>query len=263
MSLRAYRTFQALILAALGIFLMSKIMDGRILLYINQRFVLLVLLAALGLIFLAQLVLSERPALQDDPEGLEHPGHDHSGCDHTCHDHSHEAGEQRQGWVLWLVALPLFIGVLVPERPLGVSALENRGINTNANMSVRGGASLALQIPSTQRTVLDWLRVFNESTDSQAYESQPADVTGFVYHDARLEGSHFMVGRFTLACCVADATALGMVVDWPEAAALSDNRWVRVRGPVSTFNLDGRNLPLIKAEQVEVIPQPEQPYLFP
>lgn len=241
MNLRAYRTFQAMILAALGIYLLSKVYDGRILLYINQRFVILVLLAAFGLLALAQVVLHERP------------------------DVGSQAAEQpagRPGWALWLVVLPLLAGLLVPARPLGVSALANRGINTGAGLTARAGSGAlnAIAIPSTQRSVLDWIRISN---DGNLAPGEMADVVGFVYHDGRLPENQFLVGRFSIACCVADAVALGMVVSWPDAAGLPDNRWVRVAGPLQVYSLEGRNLPMIAAQRVEIIPEPEQPYLFP
>jgi uncharacterized repeat protein (TIGR03943 family) len=85
-----------------------------------------------------------------------------------------------------------------------------------------GGArrrGLSLALPPAQRTVLDWIRLYGADRPARAH-GQPADVTGFVYHDPRLQPGQFMVGRFTIACCVADAMALGMVVDWPESAEL-------------------------------------------
>jgi putative membrane protein len=251
LNLRSYRTFQALILAALGFYMLAKVNDGRILLYINQRFVFLVLLAALGLIALAQVALRERPAPGSPgvEEGLS--GHSHGG---------QSAG--RAGWMLWLLALPVLIGLLIPERPLGASALEKRGINTASGLTVRPASSAlsAAQIPPAQRSVLDWIRLSNQES---LVTGEMADVVGFVYHDARLGEDQFLVGRFSIACCVADAVAVGMIVAWPEAANLPDNRWVRVRGPVQAVEWNGSDLPMIAAQQVEVIPEPEQPYLFP
>jgi putative membrane protein len=256
LSLRTYRTFQALILAALGLFLLFKISDGRILLYINQRFVILVLLGGLGLVILSQVVLRERPPIDPEPDGSpaaqpeDHDEHDHK---HDEHDH-----EPRRAWGLWLLALPLLIGLLIPQKALDASAIYNRGVNIGSGLAVPG--SLASQIPEEQRSVLDWIQL--SSADTPIVGGR-ADVSGFVYHDPRLEESIFLVGRFTIACCVADAAAYAMAVRWPDAQALPDNRWVRVRGTVSQIEVDGRLVPLIEAAQVEVIPEPVQPYLFP
>jgi hypothetical protein len=76
----------------LGIFLLSKVMDGRVLFYISQRFVLLVLLGAVGLIGLAQLVLRERPTGQ-----TKRKDHNHAGATRG-HDHS---GDRRAGCCGW------------------------------------------------------------------------------------------------------------------------------------------------------------------
>jgi uncharacterized repeat protein (TIGR03943 family) len=165
--------------------------------------------------------------------------------------------------MLWLVAVPLLVGLLVPEKPLGANVLETRGVNLTSGLIVQRGTAKSLEIPSTQRTVLDWIRIANEESSHASLEGQPADVTGFVYHDPRLGSSQFMVSRFSIACCVADAFALGMVVDWPDAAALPDNQWVRVRGRVHLLDLEGKKLPAIAAQEVQLIPEPVQPYLFP
>jgi len=248
MNLRAYRTYQALILGGLGIFLFSKVINGRVLLYINQRFVILVLLAAVALIFLAQFILRERPPAQAEAQ---------------------ESGRQngwqngQAGWALWLLALPLLIGILAPERPLGAGVLAVRGISTTSTYVIQSASTRALEIPSTQRSVLDWIRAVNEAPDHSAFAGQPADVTGFVYHDSRLGPGQFMVARFSIACCVADASAIGMVVDWSESAALQSNQWVRVRGPVHIIEMESKPIAAIQAVSLEPIPEPVQPYLFP
>lgn len=259
MNLRTYRTFEALVLAGLGIFFLARIGDGRILYYINQRFVVLTVFGALGFLFIAQVVMRARPPVESSESGPD---------DHHA-DHLHEADHEHSrnsGLTLWLVALPLLIGLLVPARPLGSAAAAVRGINTASPLTARTGVEAAgavVALPSTQRSVLDWIRVFKYAGDPAEYNGQPADVVGFVYRDIRLGEGQFMVARFSLTCCVADAVAIGMLVDWPEEASIPENVWVRVRGPVSVSELDGQTVALIDAESVEEIPQPEQPYLFP
>jgi uncharacterized membrane protein YcgQ (UPF0703/DUF1980 family) len=38
---------------------------------------------------------------------------------------------------------------------------------------------------------------------------------------------------------------------------------VRVRGSVQAANLNGQPIPLITAESIEQVTEPEQPYLYP
>jgi putative membrane protein len=246
MESRRARTFQALILALLGFFLLEKIWSGRILLYINQRFVLLILAAAVALIIMAQMVLTSRT---DTGE---------------AHDHGDgQDGKVSRANLAWL-ALPLILGFLVPARSLGTSGLANRGIQTGSLFSVQSSSgAVALDRPANQRTVLDWIRAFHAQSSPTGRNGEPVDVIGFVYHDPRLKSDQFLVGRYTVACCIADATAIGMTVHWTDAQSLQNNQWVRVQGTMTAGELDGAPVPAIIADQVTAIPEPDQPYLFP
>ena len=250
MNPKIYRTLQILILTAMGIFLAQKLLTGTLYYYINERFFGLVWFGVIGFLILAVILFRAR--------GQDTHDHDHS------HDHDHEHEGKGARWALFLVALPVLLGVLVPASPLGASAIGNRGISGTAPLTFDASGSLfQLEVPPNDRTILDWVRMFNFEKDLSSLTGQPADVVGFVYHDPRLEEGQFMVGRFTLSCCVADAFAIGMIVNWPEAEELPDNRWVRVKGPVDTLALDSQTMPLIRAESVQEVEEPAQPYLFP
>jgi len=252
MSLRTQRAFQALILAALGVFFLHKIWSGTLYWYINNRFLVLVLLAGIGFLALSQVALQNIRRKAQELESLD---------EHHADPHSHAT---LPAWGLVVVALPVLLGVLIPARPLSSSAIANKGINTTAPLTAaESGQTVKLDLASTDRTILDWVRAFNYEADPTVFDGQPADVVGFVYHDPRLAEGQFLVGRFAVSCCVADALALGMVVNSPQAADLRDNSWVRVRGPVQAANLNGQPIPLITAESIEQVTEPEQPYLYP
>lgn len=242
MTLRAGRSFQALIFALMGLYLLSRIWSGGILLYINQRFVFLVFFAALSFVILAQVLYAERTTEKGD-----HP----------------TPSDDRRSNFWWLV-IPILIGFLIPARPLSPTAVANRGISIDAPVSARiEDTASILSLNPAERTVLDWIRLFSYSENVQQFVGQPVDVTGFVFSDGRLTANQFMVGRFTITCCVADATALGMIVEYPQVAMLKEHSWVRVLGKIDLIERDERLWPVIIAESVEAVPQPEQPYLFP
>jgi uncharacterized repeat protein (TIGR03943 family) len=255
MSLRTQRSLQALVLAGLGLFLLHKIWSGTLYWYINERFLVLVLLAAIGFLALARIVLPGRMA----PQGHDHE-HEPAGPEH---DHGAEHGSAAAGWGLLLLATPLILGLVLPARPLGSSAIANRGINTSAPLTAGNAAPVQLELASTERNVLDWVRAFNYAENPAEYAGQAADVVGFVYHDDRLAEGQFLVSRFAVTCCSADATAIGLLVSWPGAEALETNTWVRVRGPVAVGTFAGRPIPLVAAEALEGVDAPAQPYLYP
>jgi uncharacterized repeat protein (TIGR03943 family) len=256
LSLRTQRSLQALVLAGLGLFHLQKIWTDTLYWYINQRFLLLILAAAVGLLALARLVL---PSPRAKAEAVEAPTHDHAEGD----GHDHGEGTAAPLWGILILAMPLVLGLLVPARPLGSAAIANKGINTTAPLTAGSSAPGQLDLVSTDRNVLDWVRAFNYATDPATYAGQPADVIGFVYHAKGLPEGQFLVSRFAVTCCSADATAVGLLVLWPQAAALDNNSWVRVRGAMAVGSFAGRPTPLIEADSLEGVAEPDQPYLYP
>jgi uncharacterized repeat protein (TIGR03943 family) len=252
MTRRLYRSLQALILALLGLFFLYQIFSGRITWYINVRFLPLILFGAFGLLVLAQ-------AMRGDRSSAHEHEHDHEANSSHAHDHS----GHRSGWALLLLSLPLLIGVLFPHRPLGTEALETRGISLSAPLIASDvDKPLQLELAPSERSILDWIRLVAISEDPGAFEGQPADVIGFAYRDSRLESGQILLGRFTVTCCVADAAAIALMVEGVGIEEMVENRWYRVRGPVFQTMLEGQAMPVIRVEQIEEVPMPEQPYLY-
>ena len=107
--------------------------------------------------------------------------------------------------------VPLLIGVLIPARPLDSSALATKGFNTNAPLVSADSSAQLFETDSEERNVLDWLKLFNYERDVSQFFGQKASVIGFVYFDEALGENQFLVSRFVVSCCSADAFALGMV----------------------------------------------------
>ena len=116
------------------------------------------------------------------------------------------------------VLIPLAIGVLIPARPLDSTALSTRGFTTSSALVTSGSSSTTFESNAEQRTILDWIKIFNYETDLDPYIGQQAAVVGFVYHDGKLPVDQFYGSRFVVSCCSADGFALAMVTEWPGAA---------------------------------------------
>ncbi len=245
---------KAAILFGLGVYFNYNIASGNLSNYINLRFAWLSYAAAalfliLGLFGFATLI---RDALAD-----RHPDHGQQTCEHDALDiHNH-------GFVSWpvllIVAVPLILGVFVPSHPLGARAVDG-------NLSISAASTInaaALTIPPEQRNVLDWLRAFSLSQDMTHFNNQPADLIGFVYHEPTFGEDHFMIARFAISCCVADASAIGVPVFWSDSASLKVDAWVRVKGSFQVGEFRSDTVPVLQATSVEAVPQPEHPYLYP
>jgi putative membrane protein len=248
---------KALLMLALSLYLGVTILSGRLYFYIGPRTAWIAVLSV-GLLLLpaAAYLVRLRAA--------------------TDHEHHTSA------WTLLLVALPLALGLLVPPRPLGASSIATRGFANDAALSSDAGAGSA-SISAEQRNVLDWVRAIHANSDPHALDGQPVDVVGFVYRDAQFGDNQFMVARLTVVCCVADAAAIGLVVQSPSAgqlaassrahggaegvvpsaAQLTPDSWVQVKGQFTAGSLDGRPTPVVAASEIVPIEPPQQPYLYP
>ncbi len=231
---------KALLLIGLGLFFYSRLMNGTLYFYINKSFAGFTLLAVFGLIVTG---LSYR--------------YEHA----RAHAHDH-----RLAWgTVGLLLLPIVLGLLVPPQPLGAAALNNRELNNGANtINTPGLAREAAGKLSTAKNVLDWWNTFHTTTNpNQALSGQAVDVTGFVYHDKKFGNAHFMVARYVVSCCVADASALGLMVQWPTGQTLKDDQWVEIKGAFVASQLPTWQLPVLVAHSVTPVAMPDQPYLYP
>ncbi len=244
---RLVNRLKPVILVLMAIFFAQKLYSGTLFYYIGPRFSWLVPVAAAILITLA--------GSFNLPRGNTAQDHD---ADHA-HEHEHSTASL---WPLAIVALPLALGVLVPAKPLGAGAATNRGVSTDYAVSADERGML-LSVAPGSRTVLDWARAMSANSDPAALDGQHADVVGFVYRDPRFAPDQFMVARFAITCCVADATAIGVVVQSADAAGLAASSWVRVTGAFEAGKLADAGLPVLIAADVTPVQPLEQPYLYP
>lgn len=241
-------TTKALVLIGMGLFLFSRILSGKLFFYINERFYWLIVLAVVGFVLV----------------GLSYhyrPGHPH------YHEHTPDDDHQH-GSVTWfglsLLALPIALGLLIPPRPLGAAAMANRDVSMDSLTSAaapEGGNILAK--PQGDKNVLDWLVEFRAAQDPAGLTGEKVEVVGFVYRDDRFDSEQFMVSRFVLSCCAADASPLGLVVQWPESRSFADDEWVAVKGQLEITQFAGEEMPIIIADSVSPTEIPNQPYLYP
>ena len=238
------------ILLGLGLYFIYNLLSGNLTNYINARFAWLSWVAAPLFLLLGALSAYSLLTHRDD-EHDEHADHDHGALT----------------WpVLAVVALPLVFGTLLPSRPLGASAVEG-DLTAGAGL-IGDEAAATVERDPLDWNVLDWLRAVNRSTDLTEFDGQEANLLGFVYRNDQFPAGHFVITRFIISCCVADASAVGMPVYWPEAAALDDgaasgDTWVRVHGAFALGEFSGNLFPILQADALEIVPEPEHPYLYP
>lgn len=298
-----FRFTQCMIAIGLAAYLSEKIISGRLSYYINLRFAVLTIVAIIGLVIMSVIGLiplfSESQSHQIDKDGKKTKkirtniiiifffpifiaqvglptymilfmfvmvffvGLVRLNLFNKFDQKGNQQLSEIPGTTLVILSIPLLLGIFVPVKPLSTSSLNTRGMSLSAPASIGQQSVKTMEVAPDDRTVLDWIKIFNYEQDLSPYIGKPANVIGFVYHDPRLKTDQFMVGRFVITCCVADAFAIGMAVDWPKDANLVDNSWVNVKGTVDELTIDGQKEPVIHAIAVNPIQAPDQPYLYP
>jgi uncharacterized repeat protein (TIGR03943 family) len=250
---------QAIVLIAVGLFIYSRLSGGAIFFYINERFITLAWLGALGLLLVGLIALLG-PGQAAAACCHHEQGHDDS-CDHRdgAEVHHHTAVS---GWRLLILFVPVALGILVTPQPLTTAAMSNRDLSLGAWSDGLGGGHALATVPPEQRNILDWLRLFQAEPNASAFDNQEVRLTGFVYREDSYDAGTFMIGRFIIIHCVADASPAGLLVRWPDAVSLPDDQWVEVQGRLKAGEFDGRAMPILWAESVNAIQPPAQPYLY-
>lgn len=108
------------------------------------------------------------------------------------------------------------------------------------------------------------------------YFNQTYQYTGFVYHPPGWPQNRFVLVRYMISCCTADASPLGVTVEAKNANTFNNNQWVEVVGPLSTRQIADANeivpiawyqgsdkKPTVVATSVQRIDEPKHPYLNP
>ncbi|WP_371378469.1 TIGR03943 family protein [Sporomusa aerivorans] len=159
----------------------------------------------------------------------------------------------------------LFLGLMIPASPLGSATAEQKGLKY-IHAASAAPVSLPAVSPSQPAVIINDENHIRQVT--ALYENTPAfvgrelQIRGFVYHPDQIPANHFMVARFEISCCAADAIPSGLFVEWNEERSLKNDSWVEIQGKVDTFVYLGNKLPVIKANRVTPIKPLSSPYVY-
>lgn len=256
-----------LLLAGGGIFFLQLIRTGTLANYVNVRFAWIAWLGMIAffLLALAKLIPS-------------------------MHEHDHGCCGRPPAWKLWLLALPVILGLVLPSRPLNASVIRSEP-DIQAILKENVGMQYLFYpetIPSRDNlyslyndlmpdkphayddplafSLLDWFRIFYDLPpgEKNLLQGMPFDTTGFVYHGSETTADRFVLARFFMRHCMFDTIPIGMPVVWKNGDALQEDNWVRVQGKIQYLpDASGKDVLTFVADSVKLTEQPETPYLYP
>ncbi|PWA08166.1 TIGR03943 family protein [Pueribacillus theae] len=99
-------------------------------------------------------------------------------------------------------------------------------------------------------------------TNIDDFIGKEIEISGFVYREPDFTDDQFVVARFGMSCCVADASVFGMIATVENANELEDDEWIKVSGILSKTTYNDWEMPYIQIKKIDKIPQPDQPYIY-
>ena len=84
---------------------------------------------------------------------------------------------------------------------------------------------------------------------------------GFVYREQNFFQDEIIIARFSVTCCVADASVYGIMAKG-DVAHLPKDQWIQVTGKIDKIKYDGMTVPIMKIEKFSKIPMPKNPYVY-
>jgi uncharacterized repeat protein (TIGR03943 family) len=181
------------------------------------------------------------------------PGHEHEHDEHEHDEHEHDEHDHNDR-VGWLLLLPVLALLLVVPPALGSFGVERSRVTAVPGTSAVF-AALPAAAPPRPMTLLEFdQRAFDRAGHSMS--GVQVQLTGFVARPADHGG--FLLARYQIACCAADAVASVARISGASGAAPARDAWFTVTGTFHGLGSDG--VPEFVASTLQQQLAPVDPY---
>jgi uncharacterized repeat protein (TIGR03943 family) len=172
----------------------------------------------------------------------------------TARTRGEEGVRSGTAWAVGFVALPVVLILAMPPVALGSYAASRRSV-------AAGLATGAPNVAVGERVTLAAVAAGVWSDDARKAladrAGSPVTFEGIVTHREGQPADEFVLTRFIVSCCVADALSVQVRVVGAPPGKFAEDQWVRVAG--SFYPVGRENV--VDASSITPIPRPEEPYL--
>lgn len=164
---------------------------------------------------------------------------------------------RKEAWVIGFMMIPVITVMVLPPAALGTYAVSRRSSFLKAGV-VSNPADLA----SGELTLVDLASTPTTELGADALAQRAGDQVSFigiVNRHGDTSADEFILTRFIVTCCIADATVAAVRVVDVTPGLFADGEWVQVDG---AFYPVGSDM-IVAADAIKEVPQPHNPYLTP
>ncbi|MBS4220252.1 TIGR03943 family protein [Bacillus sp. FJAT-49711] len=98
--------------------------------------------------------------------------------------------------------------------------------------------------------------------DPSLFVGKEIEIIGFVYKEPDFNEDQFVVARFGVSCCIADASVYGIISTMDGFENIEEDQWVQATGKLSTTTMNDWELPFLQITNVKKMNEPENPYVY-
>jgi uncharacterized repeat protein (TIGR03943 family) len=161
-----------------------------------------------------------------------------------------------------ILALPLAYLSIGRGVALDSGAFETRWTGP-AGATAAGAPQAAPAAPETAAREADLVGL---CWNSDAYEGQTVAVEGMLHHEpdiaARYGGNGWLLYRFVISCCAADAQPAAVMLTGEMATNWTNDAWVRATGRFTLRPDQPRPVPILELGALDPMQKPRNPYLY-
>ncbi|MBU4173599.1 MAG: TIGR03943 family protein [Actinobacteria bacterium] len=243
---RYTRMFQTIWMICFPLYVFDIALKSKLSNYVNPKYNWLVLGGCMAL-FVLGIVILVLKRWKGEPGG-----HDHSGG--------------AFGLVFWtaIIYLPLVLGLVVGTGALSTRGARQSGMEvgitptaaSRAGEEAAGGETAGWNFE-------DWFYAVAGDPEPENYEGEKANIEGAVMSVPEVPDDCFILNRYLILCCAADAVPVGFPVRVKEGLRIPpDDTWVRVSGTMTADEIGGRRMVVLEADTVEEVEAPDDPYIY-
>ncbi|WP_370621808.1 TIGR03943 family protein [Bacillus sp. JCM 19034] len=260
---------KAIVLLLFAVFIFHLHKSGEITRFINPNYLTFSQIASVLFLFL---FFIQVPRIFTSP----YDDHDHSLCGPwgCSHEESESGGTLKTFVAYGLIILPLFTGFLLPFKDFGAAEAQNRGVSYVTHDHSHGEE---LELNDQNKTVEEMvnkpvLTLTNDNFASylttitsypQYFKGKEIELEGFILEEECHANSRAVITRFLVTHCVADAHAIGLVIEDGAALGIEENTWIYVKGELGITDSDEMFIPMINVKSWREIQVPTDPYIYP
>jgi putative membrane protein len=117
------------------------------------------------------------------------------------------------------------------------------------------------EIVVTEKSYMEILTTLDMFLDQ--FVGKKLTISGFVYRDETLKADRFVLGRFAVQCCTADAMPYGVMVESADHAQYPNDTWLKITGTLGKTTYNGNEIMNLKLDKAVKIKPADDPYVYP